>query len=129
MSEHFKKYLRKDQYQVTPSQIRFKTSFKNCILEALKRRGWRESEGDQDWDIVWAEKEWINDVLDQMHLQPQQRVNHFRNYGELTRKDLMVKNLKRFKKNLEREGRHEEAVDMDFFPLTYNMPGEYSLFV
>lgn len=41
----------------------------------------------------------------------------------------MIKNLKRYKKLIEKEGRHEEAQEIDFFPITYNMPGEYSLFV
>ena len=41
----------------------------------------------------------------------------------------MIKNMKRYKKNLEKEGKIDEASDVDFFPLTYNMPGEYSLFV
>ena len=33
-----------------------------------------------------------------MRLAAHQRVNHFRNHYELTRKDLLVKNLKRTKK-------------------------------
>ena len=41
----------------------------------------------------------------------------------------MVKNLKRYKKQLEREGRTSEANNFDFFPTTYNLPGDYSLFV
>lgn len=56
-------------------------------------------------------------------------MNHFRNHYELTRKDLMVKNLKRYKKQLEREGRQAEAASYDFYPTTYNLPGDYSLFV
>ena len=128
MSDVIRKYIKKDQYPVNPSSIKFKTTFKNCIYEAMKRRGWRETEGD-DWDLIWAEKDWIHEVMDHIHLSANQRVNHFRNYGELTRKDLMIKNLKRYKKSLEKEGRSEEAHEMDFFPITYNMPGEYSLFV
>ncbi len=31
-------------------------------------------------------------------------VNHFPNHLELTRKDLMVKNIKRYRKDLERDG-------------------------
>jgi len=31
-----------------------------------------------------------------------QRINHFQNHYELTRKDLLVKNLKRTKKQLQR---------------------------
>jgi len=41
----------------------------------------------------------------------------------------MVKNLKRHKKQLEREGKAHEANSFDFFPTTYNLPGEYSIFV
>jgi len=41
----------------------------------------------------------------------------------------MVKNLKRHKKQLEREGKQNEANGYDFFPTTYNLPGDYSLFV
>jgi tubulin polyglutamylase TTLL9 len=82
-----------------------------------------------EWDIMWSEKEWIHEVFDHVHLQPHQRINHFRNYAELCRKDLMIKNMKRYKKNLEKEGKMDEAAEVDFFPLTYNMPGEYSLFV
>jgi len=41
----------------------------------------------------------------------------------------MVKNLKRYKKLLEKEGKLEEAAMFNFFPVTFNLPGEYSLFV
>ena len=53
-----------------------------------------------------------------MRLEEWQRVNHYRNNYELTRKDHMVKNLKRQRKQLEREGRVEEAANFDFFPTT-----------
>jgi hypothetical protein len=36
------------------------------------------------------------------------QVNHFPNHYELTRKDLMVKNLRRYRKDLERDG-HQDA--------------------
>jgi hypothetical protein len=35
---------------------------------------------------------------------PHRIVNHFPNHLELTRKDLMVKNIKRYRKDLERDG-------------------------
>lgn len=38
-----------------------------------------------------------------------QRLNHFPNHYELTRKDLMVKNLKRMRKQLERNDCRAEA--------------------
>lgn len=41
----------------------------------------------------------------------------------------MVKNLKRFRKQLEREAGKVEAAKCDFFPKTFEMPCEYHLFV
>ena len=41
----------------------------------------------------------------------------------------MYKNLKRFRKQLEKEGKMEEASKYNFFPQTYNMPAEYAIFL
>lgn len=82
-----------------------------------------------DWDIFWANKEWIRSIYDKIHLESHQRVNHFRNFYELTRKDLLVKNLKRAKRSLAKKGREDESGAWDFFPDTYCLPAEYSLFV
>jgi len=49
----------------------------------MKKRGWKECEDDNSWDIFWAEKEWIQDIMDQYHLGHHQRVNHFRNHFEV----------------------------------------------
>lgn len=48
---------------------------------------------------------------------------------QLTRKNLMVKNLKRHRKTLEREAGRVEAAKCDFFPRTFELPSEYHLFV
>ncbi|XP_073164825.1 probable tubulin polyglutamylase TTLL9 isoform X6 [Lepidochelys kempii] len=57
------------------------------------------------------------------------RICHFRNHYELTRKNYIVKNLKRFRKQIEREAGKLEARKCDFFPKTFEMPSEYHLFV
>ena len=62
----------------------------------MLKRGWRETEGDE-WDIHWAERDWINEYFDTMHLNAWQKVNHFRNSRELCRKDLLVKKLSKVK--------------------------------
>ena len=41
---------------------------------------------------------------------------------QLTRKNLMVKNLKRLRKQTERELGKKEAETFDFFPTTYELP-------
>ncbi|EQC37590.1 hypothetical protein SDRG_05186 [Saprolegnia diclina VS20] len=106
--------------------IRFKTTFRNTIYDAMLRRGWKES--DTDWDFYWADREFIYDVLDTVHLEVTQKVNHFRNGRELCRKDLLIKNLKRARR-AQRNERSTEEYPYDFFPITYILPGEYSMFV
>lgn len=48
---------------------------------------------------------------------------------QLTRKNLMVKNLKRLKKTIERDAGRLETAKCDFFPCTFELPSEYHLFV
>ncbi len=57
-----------------------------------------------DWDFLWTERDWIRGVYDKIRLDDHQRVNHFRNFYELCRKDCMIKNLKRAKRNLLKNG-------------------------
>jgi tubulin polyglutamylase TTLL1 len=58
-------------------------------------------------------------------------INHFPNHFELTRKDLMVKNIKRYMKDIARDssilGRLPPP--QDFIPITYLLPADYSIFV
>ena len=84
---------------------------------------------ESDWDIVWADRDWVYSCFDKMHLEPWQRMNHFRNGRELCRKDLMAKNIKRQRRLLEKEGRAEEAAQYDFIPTTFVLPREYPMFV
>jgi tubulin polyglutamylase TTLL1 len=65
-----------------------------------------------------------------------QVINHFPNHDELTKKDLMVKNIKRYRKDLERDRdplaeRDEQGryIHMDIIPQTYIFPGDYNIFV
>lgn len=75
-------------------------------------------------------------IVEGIRLNDMQIINHFPNHYELTRKDLMVKNFKRFKKDLEKENSPLAVKDdngnylfLDFIPQTFTLPGEYSLFV
>ncbi|CAD7937073.1 unnamed protein product, partial [Amoebophrya sp. A120] len=87
----------------------------------------------QDWHIHWADKDWIHGELEKLHLEPWQRVNHFRNHYELTRKDLLAKNVKRHKRALEKEGSAQSLETArkyeEMIPITFLLPQEYSMFV
>ena len=89
--------------------VRFRCTFHNTIFDVLRARGWREVESETDWDVAWIDTGWLRENFDTMHLEPHQRLNHFRNHYELTRKDNLIKNLKRTQRQLQREGKEEEA--------------------
>ncbi|CAG5121522.1 unnamed protein product, partial [Candidula unifasciata] len=81
------------------------------------------------WDFYWADVWWMKEIFDRAYLEDQMRINHFRNHYELTRKNLMVKNLKRLRRQLERDCGKAEAQKCDFFPSTFELPSEYHIFV
>lgn len=56
-------------------------------------------------------------------------MNHFKNHYELTRKDLLAKNLKRLRRSVIKSGSKEDIFKVDFFPLTYVLPNDYQLFL
>jgi len=151
MSENFRKYIKRDP--PTHLSIKFRcaklhrqvdpatgetTYHHNTIYDVFKWRGWKETDIDKgtgsvpeyknDWHIFWADKEWVHCDYDKVHLEVHQRVNHFRNHYELTRKDLLIKNLKRLRRQLEKEGKWEEET-MNITPITFVLPMEYAMFV
>jgi tubulin polyglutamylase TTLL9 len=111
--------------------IRWRSSLKNTIYDVLRsKKEWQETDHPIEWDFFWADKgcaaerpthppaccllgptscppllrcSWIHHELDKVHLHEWQRINHFPNHYELTRKDLLIKNLKRARRQLERE--------------------------
>jgi tubulin polyglutamylase TTLL9 len=109
--------------------VRYFTTFQNTIADVLASRGWQEVREGEEFDFVWADREWVYNAFDRMHLESWQRLNHFRNGRELCRKDLMAKNMKKRRRALEKEGRHQEAELYNFIPTTFVLPREYALFV
>ena len=123
--------------------IRCRTDFEKSVIVAnFEKRGWLQSVNDMEWNVYWASvgniKQWFNPDSGQ-RLGDDQIINHFPNHGELTRKDMMVKNVKRYRKEVEKEYAlagvvgEVEGVDpldeIDFVPATYTLPADYSLFV
>ena len=98
--------------------VRFRTTFRNCIYDMFRSRSWIETESDTDWDVAWVDKDWIRTNFDSQYLADHQRINHFRNHYELTRKDNLIKNLKRQQRQLLKDSKDEEAANYDFFPGT-----------
>lgn len=108
--------------------LKFKTTLRNTVLDVMRSRGWKETDSETDWNFFWSDVAWMRDGFDHIRLDDSMHVNHFRNHYELTRKDLMVKNFKRMKRALEREDRADEAAKFDFFPATFSLPADWSMF-
>ncbi|XP_071763512.1 putative tubulin polyglutamylase TTLL9 [Centroberyx gerrardi] len=112
------------------SSVRYKCGLLNTIQDVLRQRpGWAEVKDDGEWDFNWCDVGWLRENFDHSYMEEHVRICHFRNHYELTRKNLMVKNLKRYRKTLEREAGRMEAAKCDFFPCTFALPSEYHLFV
>ncbi|XP_034551382.1 probable tubulin polyglutamylase TTLL9 [Notolabrus celidotus] len=112
------------------SCVRYQCGLLNTIQDVLRQRpGWVEVKDDGEWDFNWCDVGWLRENFDHSYMEEHVRINHFRNHYELTRKNLMVKNLKRYRKNLERDVGCMEASTCDFFPCTFALPSEYHLFV
>lgn len=68
-------------------------------------------------------------------------INHFPNHYELSRKDLLVKNIKRYRKDLERDGSPlaeksdanapggNKYLHLDFIPVTFVLPAGECLYL
>lgn len=85
---------------------------------------------DQSWDLWWCDTSDLRQALDgALRLRPQQKVSHFRNHCELTRKNYLYRNLKRYKRLLLKAGKIKEAELCDAMPISFEMPNEYRMFV
>ncbi len=111
-----------------PKEVKFGTTVRHSIpYKVLCARGWREVD-DDSWDFFYADVGWIHENVPYastgtqgLRLNENQKVNHFPNHVELTRKDLMAKNVKRSAKNAQKEN---NARSYDFIPTTFILPNE-----
>ena len=135
--------------------LKYRTDFdKHVVTCNFERRGWErwDPRYDDHWHVFWASVSTIKQIFapeNGIRLGDHQIVNHFPNHYELTRKDLMVKNITRWRKACEKEAALEangagqsngnynntgmSATELlpklDFVPATFSLPSDYSLFV
>ena len=68
-----------------------------------------------DWDVWWTDWAVAPEVL--MKMEHHQKINHFPGMYTLSRKNLLAKNLMKMRKKMPEE--------YNYFPLTWNLPGDY----
>ncbi|KAH8097246.1 hypothetical protein JL720_131 [Aureococcus anophagefferens] len=99
------------------------------ITQNFTRRCGTRTEN-EDWNIYWANAATVKGIFHPesgQRLGDAQLINHYPNHYELTRKDLMVKNIKRYLRDASRDATAD--LPPDFVPVTYMLPADYSLFV
>lgn len=102
-----------------------------------KRNGWVDGRDEEERcvDIFWVDTLWMHERFDTIYFDQHVRVNHFPRFYELTRKNLLAKNLKRYvkmkksSKSTDPELREKIAEVMSFFPTTYDLPDQWHMFV
>ncbi len=116
-------------------KVMWKCGLSNTILDVLEKRpGWQattwvvvkwqsrfEFRG-ENWDFYWVTREWMASSFDRHKFRSGQRICHFRNDFELTRKDFLVKNMKKMRKALEKQQSQMIADKCDFMPASYVLP-------
>uniref|UniRef100_A0A1I8H9H2 Polyglutamylase complex subunit TTLL1 n=1 Tax=Macrostomum lignano TaxID=282301 RepID=A0A1I8H9H2_9PLAT len=121
------------------SKVKYACDFdKSVLINNFENRGWQCVAPDEEWNFYWATVHNVRNIFsveNGYRLSDDQVLNHFPNHYELTRKDLMVKNIKRYRRDLEREGNPLAEKDdtgryvhLDFIPITFMMPQDYNLF-
>lgn len=102
---------------------------KYVVIAGLEKLGWARTSG-ADWNLYWAPVQLVHrifSVSSGVRLTDYQLINHFPTHQELTRKDLMAKNLRAYRKSLEAQG-SPFAPHVDFVPPSFVLPAEQASF-
>ncbi|XP_046959674.1 polyglutamylase complex subunit TTLL1-like [Vanessa cardui] len=129
-------------------RLKFATDFdKSIVINSFKIRDWKQVLPSEEWNIYWSNTLNCRTLFNHENgyrFQDRQLINHFPNHYELVRKDLLVKNIHRYQKNLEKAGhplaekiqetlpsahRVTRYLYLDFIPTTYVLPSNYKRFV
>jgi len=49
--------------------VRYFTTFQNTIFDVLASRGWQQVEEGDEFDFVWADREWVYSAFDRIRLE------------------------------------------------------------
>ena len=103
------------------------------ISENFTERNWKKVENN-NFNIYWVSVKLIKQIFDPKSLKKlkkNQIINHFPNHYELSRKDLLIRNIQKFKPN----GKKLKLINgkiiiltNNIIPYTYIIPSDYGLF-
>ncbi|OAF65038.1 hypothetical protein A3Q56_07237 [Intoshia linei] len=113
-------------------KLKFYSEFYVKILtKNLYHRNWTEGNFDASTPFLWLSPQTVRLMFTfsapEKRLGEYQIINHFPNSYELTRKDLMARNVKRFLKQCKKSLEFNEYHNVDIIPSTYILPCDYNI--
>lgn len=94
------------------------------VREVFLERGWvefdEETQEESDWNMWWKTSRFR--LMDYENILSWQRLNHYPKSASITKKDCLVRNLRRMK------GVHGAGV-YNFSPMSFNLPNDYTRYV
>nr|CAD7197512.1 unnamed protein product [Timema douglasi] len=121
-------------------RVKFAVDQERCVvLENFQKRGWIQVDPENDWNVYWAGTGACKNLFhgeNKYRFGDDQIINHFPTFYEISRKDNLVRNFKRYRREVEKQ-KHSPVPGckqgptpfLDFLPTSYVLPGDFNLFV
>ncbi|XP_050524884.1 polyglutamylase complex subunit TTLL1-like [Daktulosphaira vitifoliae] len=107
-----------------------------ALLSNFEKRGWTHVGPEDKWNLYWASVQTCRMIFSaesNYRFKEDQIINHFSKHYELTRKDLLIRNMRRYKREslkyekLSNTGNDFLKSSLDIIPTTYILPADYNL--
>ncbi|XP_050424661.1 polyglutamylase complex subunit TTLL1-like [Adelges cooleyi] len=114
---------------------------RSVLLNNFEKRGWVHVGPEDKWNLYWTNVHTCRSLFSTeqyYRLEEDQIINHFLNHYQLTRKDLLIRNIRRYRRemlnnstsNVTRTvGTVGQRFHLDIIPTTYILPADYHLFL
>lgn len=108
------------------------------LITNFEDRKWTRANINELWNLYWTNTSNCSKIFglkSKIYLQKFQLVNHFPNSYELSRKDLLYRNIKKYSKKYKMDGdkigtkAHNRYVLVEFLPSTFILPVDYGIFL
>lgn len=120
-------------------EVPWKSSQHSVLLENFAKRGWKPALAGEPWNLFWAMRPSTleqlfssarpNESIKTGYLDGIQMINHFPNYYELSRKDLLVKHWREYRDRCQDNTNTTLYNVLSFVPQSFILPEEHFKFV
>ncbi|VVC37019.1 Tubulin-tyrosine ligase/Tubulin polyglutamylase [Cinara cedri] len=112
---------------------------RSVLIENFEKRGWIHVGPEDGWNFYWTNvntcRNLFNTETNNYTMTDNQIINHFPNHYELCRKDLLMRNVRRYRREMQKTKSavakciSGKFVYLDFIPTTFVLPTDYHLFL